>query len=549
MGWQDDPLANATAMPKWQADPVASPAQVSSTPPAGAQPGSREYADWAAQQARAGNALPQVSEHQTTQSSVLDPFVQGVTFGWGDEMRGAVQGGLAAAQGGDFGSTYAQVVDESRNALERERQVNPVGSFAAEFAGAIPTGIALGGPAVAQGATLGARALAGAGVGAAQGAAYGAGSASDDQRLEGATTGAVAGGALGAAAPYAGNALAQTIRRGQQGAILDAAAKNAPSASELKTVASDLFEQATGGQPIGITDNTFFRFLGSVKQVADKMRINPDNDQASVGLLGTLMRIADDTNAGVMVDLKDLHLVRQLAQDVAQGKAGRDKAFGSMVIRQLDDFVQKLTPGDVAGGADPSGAVRNLMLGMRTWAQANKVSMVEEAIRVGSAAASGPQKGIANALRAIYRDPAKWNRFSSAEQQAMKDVINGTAGSNVMKMLGTFGFGTNTATNGVGGAAGMALGQLAGGPLGMIAGAAVGSASRRASEAMTERLANRALGAVATDGLQSLPQVSQTVPTGGENILRSIGAAVAGQMPDPQPGPLRIVVNGAGSYR
>jgi hypothetical protein len=160
---------------EWSAaNPLAPP---SNTPP-NARPGSPEYAAWAAQQAQAGKGrdLPQVSnpEFTETQSSALDPFVQGTTFGWGDEMRGAVQGGLAAMQGGDFGSVYNQTVDESRNALQHERNVNPVGSFAAEMAGAVPTGMLAGGQLAGRGATLGARALSGLMVGGAQGAVYGA---------------------------------------------------------------------------------------------------------------------------------------------------------------------------------------------------------------------------------------------------------------------------------------------------------------------------------------------------------------------------------------
>lgn len=182
------------------------------TPPPDLKPGTREYADWAAEQARAGKTLPQVSNPKLTEteSSILDPFVQGVTFGWGDEMRGAVQGGIAALQGGDFGSTYDQVVDESRNALEHERRVNPVGSFAAEVAGALPTGIGLGGQIAGRGATLGARALTGGGVAATQGAAYGAGS-SDHDRVGGAALGFGLGAGIGAAAPYIGQAARRVV--------------------------------------------------------------------------------------------------------------------------------------------------------------------------------------------------------------------------------------------------------------------------------------------------------------------------------------------------
>jgi|GEM_PF-4204066 len=493
-------------------------------PPAGLRPGTPEYAQWAAQQAQAGNALPQVGQHQTTESSILDPFVQGATFGWGDELRGAVQGGLAAMQGGDFGSVYNQVVDESRNALDRERRVNPVGSIAAEIAGAIPTGMMAGGQLAGRGATLLGRMATTGGIGFGQGAVYGAGSSDgsiSDRARAGAISSAVGAG-VGAAIPLAGNAISNLIQKSQQGRILDAAAKVAPTADDLRSAASNLFEQATGGTPLAINDNAYMRLLGDVQQFGQKLRINPNLDQKSIGLWEMMRSIADDVaQGGVVIDMKDMHLLRQAAQRVAMSSEGRDAAFANTVINKLDDFVQTLKPADILGGTDPSRATKALYSGISTWSRANKVGMIEEAIRIGQAAASGPEKGIRNALRTmIFKKPDIWRRFNAAEQQAIKDVIDGTPGSNLMKLVGTFGFGGNTATNGIGGAAGMALGQMAAGPVGMVAGPVLGSIGRNASERMTEGLAQRAMGAAATEGLKVLPSINPNQATPIEVLLR-----------------------------
>lgn len=499
--------------------------QPNSAPQAAPQPGSREYALWARDQAIAGKQLPQVSPDpniRDTPSSILDPLVQGTTFGWADEMRGAVQGGLAAMQGKDFGQTYNQVVDESRQSLAQERKVNPVGSFVAELAGAVPTGMGLGGNLVAKGATLGARAIGGMLVGAGQGALYGAGAGEGDlsQRAMQAVPSAIVGGAVGAAAPYVGNWVDETIQGWKQGRVLDQAARNAPLSSEIKSAASDLLEQATGGQPLMITDNAYFRFLGGVKSAADKLRINPDNDQQSVGLLKTLMGIADDTANGIRPDIKDLHLLRQLAGKVAQSPNGRDSAFGTMVIKEIDNLITSLKPGDILGGTDPTQTANTLMKGISAWSRATKVAIVEEAIRVGEIAASGPEKGIRNAFRALMKRPDVWGRFSAAEQKAISDVVNGTPGSNLLKLIGTFGFGGNVATNGIGGAAGMAIGNAVAPGIGLVAGPVIGAIAKKGSEKMTSDLAKRALGAVATDGLKVIPPVNQAVPSLVESALR-----------------------------
>lgn len=186
-------------------------------PPAGAKPGTREYADWAAQRARSQVAggerpsLPQVGQHQTTQSNILDPLAQGMTFGWGDEMASAMHGIGAMAQGGDFGSTYAQAKDHYDNSLERERRVNPGGALAAEIAGGLVPAVAsapFAAPLVGMGNAgrtlpMWQQMFRGGMLAAPGGAVYGAGAGGNtaQERGLGALTGMAAGAVGGAIAP------------------------------------------------------------------------------------------------------------------------------------------------------------------------------------------------------------------------------------------------------------------------------------------------------------------------------------------------------------
>jgi hypothetical protein len=164
----------------------------------------------------------------------------------------------------------------------------------------------------------------------------------------------------------------------------------------------------------------------------------------------------------------------------------------------MDDFIKTLKPSDILGGADPKQAANDLLMGISTWSRASKVAAIEKAINAGQVAASGPEKGIRNALRAIVKDEQTWKTFTKAEQRAILDVVEGTPGSNLLKLIGTFGFGANTATNGIGGAAGMMIGNSLAPGIGLVLGPAIGAAAKKGSEAYTGNLARRALGAVAT---------------------------------------------------
>lgn len=429
----------------------------------------------------------------------------------------AMMGLGAAVTGGDYG----QMVEGLRARREELADANPIANIAGNIGGGMAAfglggstkvgaeALGVSGPLLQRAANSGLSVL---GLGTADNMVRGQDPVEAMKNAAGPAAISAAIPIIGAGIKKGAQGVADATMRRAQAALTNKAVVGAPTASEIKSAASQMFEAATGGNPIAVSDNAFFRFLGGVKQVADKFRINADNDKQAVGLLNTLMRIADDTASGTVVDMKDLHLVRQLAGKVAHSAEGRDGEFARLVIRQMDDFIQTLKPADILGGADPSQAANSLMKGISMWSRANKVAAVEEAIRVGQLAASGPEKGIRNALRALMRNQDVWRGFNRAEQQAISEVVEGTAGSNLLKLLGTFGFGGNTATNGIGGAAGMALGQMAGGPVGMVLGPVIGGVARKASEQMTDNLAQRALKAVATQNLpiaapRQVPQV------------------------------------------
>lgn len=512
--------------------------------PEGLKPGTREYADWAAQQARAGKKLPTVSEHQTTESSILDPLVQGITFGWGDELRGVAQGAMAAAQGGDFHSTYNQTVDEARNALDRERRVNPVGSFAAEMGGSMATGLGGGLQLVKQGASLGARALTGAVVGAGQGAVYGAGSADDARRGEGALIGGALGGAVGLAAPYVGNAIQSKIQGAAQTSITNAALKGAPSADDLKAAASSMFQQVDSSG-VGVDPTYFGGRVLQMAQKAGKGLIDKELDAPAWRMFHVIAsRVKAAHQAGRGLSLGEIHNLRQIAQDVAMNAGkGRTARFANEVIDGLDDIVGHLKPAQLTGG---QGNVGNVLLGgISTWSRARKVGLIEEAIYKAQNQASGMENGLRTQFRALLQNPKTRKLFTPAEVDAIHRVVRGTTAANITKLIGKFGFGNGNASNMLGGTIGFGAGSMSPlGPVGGVLAAGGATLARRGSEALTSRAANRAAQVVATPNIPSLPPVSPRLPTIPENVVRSLGAPLSGQTNPPRP-PLRIVIDGA----
>lgn len=490
------------------------------------------------QQLRSGIAAQNPAVNvRDVESSILDPYVQGTTFGWADEARGAVQGGLAAMQGGDFGETYEHVVDDARARLATERYHNPVGSFAAEAAGAITTGMGAGGQLVKQGANLGTRALTGGLVGAGQGAVYGAGAAQDDQRAQGALVGGTVGGAVGAAAPYVGNAAQNWMRGRAQNQATNAAIKGAPSADELKSAASAMFQQVDNSG-VAVDPNAFAVEVQRMAQKATGSMIDRELDAPAWRVYQIMAdRVKAASDAGRGLTLGELHNMRQIAQDVAMNAGkGRTARFANQIVDDLDNVIGNLKPGQLMGG---TGADKGKVLleGIGTWSRARKAGLIEEAIYKAQNQASGVENGLRIQFRQLLQNPNTRRLFNQAEIDAIQRVVRGTTGANITKLIGKFGFGGGNASNMLGGSVGFGFGTTLAapflGPLAPIGGAlAAGGASlaRKGSEVLTGRAANRAAQVMATPNVPVVPPVNPALTSPIENLMRTLGAPSAGQI-------------------
>ena len=123
-------------------------------------------------------------------------FVNGQTFGWGDEIGAAIAAVPASIQTGeDYADVYGSMMATLEGRKKMNREVNPVSSTALEVAGGVTTGLS-GGAAVGKElvASVPKWALASTG-GGLSGGVYGAGDTEGD-RLVGAGTGAVIGAAI-----------------------------------------------------------------------------------------------------------------------------------------------------------------------------------------------------------------------------------------------------------------------------------------------------------------------------------------------------------------
>jgi hypothetical protein len=218
--------------------------RVADMPPAGAKPGSREYADWAMTQARAGKKLRQVSEAPEFEApkptGLMDKaFTAAGSFIEGVPLVGSTAIDLAkTARAGIQGMTREEADQEFQALKEANPITAGVGNVAGSIAGLAPLGAtALGGRLLGMTGNIGSRMLYGAGSGAA---ISGADTLTRGGSLEDAKNSALTGGAFGLAFPVAGAAFRKVV---------------SPAAKTATDTAADLLRregvELTAGQATG----------------------------------------------------------------------------------------------------------------------------------------------------------------------------------------------------------------------------------------------------------------------------------------------------------
>lgn len=538
-------LANARARAAGKTPGNVAPPPDDMGPPAGAKPGSKEYAQWAVSQVKAGKTLRQASPtppaYQPPNTGPLDQIAAGYTSAVNAvPIAGpTLLKGIEGVRGQVQGMTPEQVSAET----QATEQANPAASMAGTIAGTTLPFLAGGEiPLVAKGLGmapemgLGARTLFSAGSNAAIGGADAA------MRGQDPVAGAALGGTVGAVAPGAGDLFGKWVSglsRGTQNRIVDAAIKGGPtSAQEVRDAGSQLFKQAYGdeGGPM-IVSPALERFWNSVQGATAKFRPNAANDPQAVGLLSHVQGLIDASKqAGTVVDLQDLHLARQLASQVARSP-GRDGTIGSIVVNKIDDFVRSLKPADILGGANPNQAANALMGGISTWNRAVKAGIIERAIEQAQGYKSGLELGLKSTFSNLMKSK-DWSRFSQVEKDAIEQVAKGKFTQNVASLFGKMGIsiGGHGAHNIVGAGVGT-VGLTAGltpflGPLAFPAAAATttaaGAIGRRVAETAAQRGAQRAVRVVAAPDLpQTLtPAVNQWGPSLLQALTRGVPLAM-----------------------
>jgi len=212
--------------------------------------------------------------------------------------------------------------------------------------------------------------------------------------------------------------------------------------------------------------------------------------------------------------ISELDQLRKRAQIAAQAIDPSDARVGAIMVDEIDDFLDKLPQGAFTGpDAKAVGQIGERYKAARTlWGRARRAELVSEAFEKANLQASGFENGIRTQLRSIVNNKKRSRFFTKDEISAMKDVVKGSGGGNVLKLIGRLGFSEGAATNVLGGLGGMAV-------LGPAA-PVVGQISRKLAQKTTQTAAKHVetLIRAGAKGREVAKAYLQSVPKGKRSI-------------------------------
>lgn len=502
------------------------------------QPGSREYADLAAERARAGETLPMVSEAPPewqqpqreanlmdgvarlgeTASDTFTGAMQGLTMGSYDELASAVGtpinavGRLVTGEDsingmGDvlpfLGRSFQDTRQGQQEVVDQAYERSPVAAILGDLTGSAGLGLVSGGANITSIArpTLAGMAGRGAIEGGLTGSAGGFNAAPEDtlaSRAASTATGGAAGAVLGA---VTGGILGGRMAGNQSRAV--------PSVDDLKADAGMIYEV---GRNSGLSASPQMSqdLADSMESIARKENVILPNGKTNPAY-AALNGILDITDAykGRSVSVGELQKIRDNIRDVVASPEPGVQRIALNMLDEFNDYAYKVYP-ELAEADD-------LYWKAKTGELVEKMGQLAQA-RSGQYSQSGMENALRAEFRAIERQIIKGKVKGLPPElvDQIKKVAQGDELQDFARWVSKFGI-QNPLTSSTGILAGLASGSAIP-TLGIWAGAQGAGALARSMANEKYKIAS----ALARSGgqlpAQDYTPVAQALIQGGANV-------------------------------
>jgi hypothetical protein len=300
----------------------------------------------------------------------------------------------------------------------------------------------------------------------------------------------------------------------------------APTVQELKGQAGQQYKFA---EDVGAVfkKNSYNQFANKLESTLAKEGLDKTLQPR---VFAALERIKD--TKGGNVSLENMEILRRIGQAAGSSADASERRLASIMVDNLDDFVETAQPGQLAKGS--SEAVSALTDARELWKRAKKTEILDDLVASAElrADANFSQSGMENALRrklvTLADNPKKLRAFTKEEQSAIKVAAKGGPIQNALRLVGKL-----APTGIVSGGGSVGLGYLAGGPIGAVGLPIVGGIARKGAEQLGLRNIEQLRNRLAT-GNAPIPQVSTRGLIGAREVAAPIINPITGLLTEEQ---------------
>ena len=288
----------------------------------------------------------------------------------------------------------------------------------------------------------------------------------------------------------------------------------APTVQELKGQAGQQYKFA---EDVGAVfkKNYYNQFANKIESTLAKEGLDKTLQPR---VYAALERIKD--TKGSNVTLENMEILRRIGQAAGSSVDASERRLASILVDNLDDFVETAQPGQLAKGS--SEAVRALTDARDLWKRAKKTEIIDDLVSSADlrAEANFSQSGMENALRRklvnLADNPKALRAFTKEEQNAIRVAAKGGPTQNLLRFIGKL-----APTGIVSGGGSVGLGYLAGGPIGAIGLPLAGGIARQGATQLGLRNIEQLRNRLAT-GNAPIPQISTRSLIGGRELAAPI---------------------------
>ncbi len=263
--------------------------------------------------------------------------------------------------------------------------------------------------------------------------------------------------------------------------------ESAPEIEQLKEVSRGVYKELDDAG-VQLKPKVYEGMVNQIKKKVNKKGFDVDVTPATASVIRRL-----ESEVGKTLSLTEIDNLRTVAQNAINPQQPRDAMLSGIIIDSVDDFLDNMSPKAIALTVMSTKEIMpKYQIARELWGRARRSEMINDAFKNARNQASGFENGIVIQFRSILNNKKKAKFFKPREIQAMEQVVRGTTGSNLAKLVGRLGFSEGHATNIIGGGMGVAAGAHLGGPIGAVAVPVAGQLSRKLAQKMTRKNAEMA---------------------------------------------------------